>query len=94
VSTAKHFTLSLLILVSTGTVAYLVPATFNVFAFVGGTFSTILSVTFPFMLYYKLNGPYKYTGMILGTVFTILGLTAAVISLLDVVGVLDLTFVN
>ncbi len=93
-STAKHFTCSFLILVTSGSVAYMVPATFNLFAFVGGSFTTILGVTFPFMIYYKLDGPYKKTGIVVGTVFTILGLTAAIISLLDVVGVLNLTFVN
>ena len=86
--------MSIFILFTSGLLAYKVPATFNLFAFFGGTFSTILSITIPFMCYYKLDGPHKKKGLPLCIIFTTLGFSAAIVSFLDVIGIIHLTFKN
>ena len=92
VSNLAHVLLSVFILTASGFIAYNVPATFNLFAFIGGTFSTILSITIPFACYYKLDGPHKGKALAANIIFTILGFSAAMISLFDVLGAIDLTF--
>ena len=71
-------------------IAYREPYIFNIFSFIGGSYSTLLAITFPYLCYYKLGGPACYRRLMVCIVFTLTGFTAATISLLDLLGILDL----
>ena len=71
----------------------------NSFSIISGTLVVLIGVVFPFAIYVKLseNRWYHYKNLfviIMAMFFTITGFSAAVISVLDTVHVLDLSSFN
>lgn len=96
-----YVTISVAILAFTAFVAGVFPDVVNFVSFVGGTFCTLLSITYPGnyrflcyyylgMCYFKLGGKGRVIVLFFTVILTMVGLLASILSLLDTIGVFEL----
>jgi len=93
-SNAVHYGLTAALLVAAALLAMVFPNIYSAFGILGGFFATLLSYTFPAMVYLKCTrmreGHYKRSlVMLIATVLTIMGFGSATVVILKTAGVIE-----
>lgn len=90
-----HVICSMIILWGGAIIAYFFPEIISIIGILGGMSCISMIITFPGMIYVKLcglknNNPKKILVFIMTLLITLLGYCASILSLLEIIGVIDL----
>jgi len=88
---STHFGVTISILTFSAIIAFIFPQIINFISIIGGYGCTLYQITIPGLCYYKLNGPFKTSIIILTFILTFFGFFASTLSLFDSLGIIDLS---